>query len=118
LLLQPTGTLLASRIIGDQLIYLVEERGVNSESEIKGYCQDLRKGKTSELFGEQPGPALASLNQQGTLATLVRDGEITRIHLDSGEATSAPFALQPTSRWQGRMTAAFDQIARLTREEF
>ena len=118
LLLQPTGTLLASRIIGDQVIYLVEEMGVNSESEIKGYSQDLRKGKTSELFGEQPGPALASLNQQGTLATLVRDGEITRIHLDSGEATSAPFALQPTSRWQARMTAAFDQIARLTRDEF
>ncbi|WP_323117105.1 hypothetical protein, partial [Klebsiella quasivariicola] len=68
LLLQPTGTLLASRIIGDQVIYLVEEMGVNSESEIKGYSQDLRKGKTSELFGEQPGPALASLNQQGTLA--------------------------------------------------
>ncbi|TNH95746.1 S41 family peptidase [Aeromonas sobria] len=114
----PTGNLLASRIVDDQLIYLVEEIGANEESEIKGYARDLRKGDTKLLFAEQPGPALASLNQQATLATLVRDGEISQITLKSGDAITAPFTLQSDVRWQGRMEAAFDQIARLTRDEF
>ncbi|WP_050514276.1 S41 family peptidase [Aeromonas finlandensis] len=118
-LLQPSGTLLASRIVDDQLIYLVEEMKVNGESEIKGYARDLRKDKTRELFSEQPGPAQVTLNDDATLVTLVRDGgEITRIHLESGETTSTHFVLQSTNRWQARMAASFDQIARLTRDEF
>ncbi|WP_412674605.1 S41 family peptidase [Aeromonas australiensis] len=116
--LLPAGTLLTSRLVNGQLFYLVEEAGDSDQSEIKGYARDLRKGDTRMLFAGQPGPALASLNQQGTLATLVRQGEITRIALDSGESHHAPFALQSQIRWQERMTAAFDQIARLTRDEF
>lgn len=116
--LLPTGVLLTSRIVDDQLIYLVEEAGDGDQSEIKGYARDLRKGDTRVLFAEQPGPVLASLNRQATLATLVREGEITRIDLNSGEIDSAPFALQNQLHWRARMAAAFDQITRLTRDEF
>ncbi len=45
--LQPEGPILASRIVDDHLIYLVEVMDANGESEIKGYAQDLRKGKPS-----------------------------------------------------------------------
>ena len=116
--LLPTGTLLASRIVDDQLFYLVEEAGDGDQSEIKGYALDLRKGETRELFAEQPGPAMATLNQEATLATLVREGEITRINLDSGEALSSAFELVQSRGQHARMVAAFDQIARLTRDEF
>ena len=116
--LLPAGTLLASRLIDDQLIYLVEELDANDEGEIKGYARDLRKGETRLLFAEQPGPALVSLNQEATIATLVREGEITRITLDPEEITSTPFILPTAHRWQTRMEAAFDQITRLTRDEF
>lgn len=114
----PSGTLLASRVVHDQLVYLVEEGGPNNESEIKGYSLDLRKGETRQLFGDQPGPAMATLNREATLATLVRDGEITRINLDSGEALSSAFELVQSRGQHARMVAAFDQIARLTRDEF
>ncbi len=116
--LQPEGTVLASRIVDDHLVYLVETSGANGESEIKGYARDLRKGETKLLFAEQPGPALASLNQDASLATLVREGEIALIDTRSGEASSHPFTLLITASWQDRMTAAFDQITRLTRDEF
>ncbi|HDX8377680.1 TPA: PD40 domain-containing protein, partial [Aeromonas dhakensis] len=116
--LQPEGTVLASRIVDDHLVYLVETSGANGESEIKGYARDLRKGETKLLFAEQPGPALASLNQDASLATLVREGEIALIDTRSGEASSHPFNLLITASWQDRMTAAFDQITRLTRDEF
>ncbi|MGY3879029.1 S41 family peptidase [Aeromonas enteropelogenes] len=116
--LLPAGTLLASRLVNDQLTYLVEEPGTGEQSEIKGYTLDLRKGETRQLFAEQPGPALASLNKEATLATLVREGEVTQVALESGEAISAPFALPSDSGWHARMNAAFDQITRLTREEF
>nr|WP_243887519.1 S41 family peptidase [Aeromonas dhakensis] len=116
--LQPEGTVLASRIVDDHLVYLVETSGANGESEIKGYARDLRKGQTKLLFAEQPGPALASLNQDASLATLVREGEIALIDTRSGEASSHPFNLLITASWQDRMTAAFDQITRLTRDEF
>ncbi|WP_429070309.1 S41 family peptidase [Aeromonas dhakensis] len=116
--LQPEGTVLASRIVDDHLVYLVETSGANGESEIKGYARDLRKGETKLLFAEQPGPALASLNQDASLAILVREGEIALIDTRSGEASSHPFTLLITASWQDRMTAAFDQITRLTRDEF
>ncbi|HDZ8835080.1 TPA: PD40 domain-containing protein, partial [Aeromonas dhakensis] len=116
--LQPEGTVLASRIVDDHLVYLVETSGANGENEIKGYARDLRKGETKLLFAEQPGPALASLNQDASLATLVREGEIALIDTRSGEASSHPFNLLITASWQDRMTAAFDQITRLTRDEF
>ncbi|MCJ2366266.1 S41 family peptidase, partial [Aeromonas dhakensis] len=116
--LQPEGTVLASRIVDDHLVYLVETSGANGESEIKGYARDLRKGETKQLFAEQPGPALASLNQDASLATLVREGEIALIDTRSGEASSHPFNLLITASWQDRMNAAFDQITRLTRDEF
>ncbi|HDX8436260.1 TPA: PD40 domain-containing protein, partial [Aeromonas dhakensis] len=116
--LQPEGTVLASRIVDDHLVYLVETSGANGESEIKGYARDLRKGETKLLFAEQPGPALASLNQDASLATLVREGEIALIDTRSGEASSHPFNLLITASWQDRMSAAFDQITRLTRDEF
>ncbi|WP_323094393.1 S41 family peptidase [Aeromonas hydrophila] len=116
--LQPEGPILASRIVDDHLIYLVEVMDANGESEIKGYAQDLRKGETKLLFAEQPGPALASLNQDASLATLVREGEIALIDTRSGEASSHPFNLLITASWQDRMSAAFDQITRLTRDEF
>ncbi|TND59698.1 S41 family peptidase, partial [Aeromonas dhakensis] len=116
--LQPEGTVLASRIVDDHLVYLVETSGANGENEIKGYARDLRKGETKLLFAEQPGPALASLNQDASLATLVREGEIALVDTRSGEASSHPFNLLITASWQDRMTAAFDQITRLTRDEF
>ncbi|HDZ8831600.1 TPA: PD40 domain-containing protein, partial [Aeromonas dhakensis] len=116
--LQPEGTVLASRIVDDHLVYLVETSGANGENEIKGYARDLRKGETKLLFAEQPGPALASLNQDASLATLVREGEIALIDTRSGEASSHPFNLLITASWQDRMSAAFDQITRLTRDEF
>ncbi|MFE8730628.1 hypothetical protein, partial [Aeromonas hydrophila] len=56
--------------------------------------------------------------REATLATLVRDGEITRINLDSGEALSSTFELLQSRGQHARMVAAFDQIARLTRDEF
>ncbi|HDO1312800.1 S41 family peptidase [Aeromonas veronii] len=119
LLLFPSGNLLTSRVVHDQLIYLVEESSpISNESEIKGYSLDLRKGKTRQLFGDQSGPALATINQEATMATLVRDGEITRIPLDSGEAISSNFDLMQNSGKHARMVAAFDQIVRLTRDEF
>jgi tricorn protease len=116
--LQPEGTVLASRLVDDHLIYLVEVMDANGESEIKGYAQDLRKGETKLLFAEQPGPALASLNDDASLATLVREGEVTLVDTASGEATPHPFSLLQNGRWQARMTAAYDQLARLTRDEF
>lgn len=115
----PSGNLLASRVVHDQLIYLVEESSsINNGSEIKGYSLDLRKGETRQLFGNQSGPALATLNQEATLATIVRDGEITRIPLDSGEPVNSSFKLIQSRDKHARMEAAFDQIARLTRDEF
>ncbi|HGY1011916.1 TPA: S41 family peptidase [Aeromonas salmonicida subsp. smithia] len=116
--LQPPGLILASRIVDDHLISLVEESDTNGESEIKGYAQDLRKGETRVLFDGQPGPAQVSLNQDASLATLVREGEVTLIDTGSGEARSHPFDLLQTGSSLALMTAAYDQITRLTRDEF
>lgn len=116
--LLPAGTLLASRIVNSQIFYLIEEASSDDQTEIKGYARDLRKGETRQRFANLPGPALASLNQQATIATLVREGEIIRIDLDSGAIQSVPFALQNQIHWRESMAAAFDQITRLTRDEF
>lgn len=112
------GVLLASRLHHGALLYLVEESPDGTHPVIKGYRYDLHKGQSEPLFDEQPGPALASLDAEANQAILIGDGQLTRINLDSGEATTQPFTLQQESRWQERMQASFEQIVRLTRSEF
>ncbi|PJG57700.1 S41 family peptidase [Aeromonas cavernicola] len=118
LTLVPQGGVLASKIVAGKLIYVVEVETPQGESDIRGYELDLRKGEIKLLFEGQPGSALVSLNQSGTTATLVKGGEVIRVPLDGSDPTSHPFALIQTAQWHSKIVAAFDQFARITRDEF
>lgn len=115
-----TSPVIASRLVGNNLIYVTSDENAqnNAESSVTAWSLDLRAGETKELYRAPSSPLFAGLDEKGETLILIREDTISHIALATKEEErTTTFRLTRNRAWQQAMRASYQQIARLTPRE-